>query len=411
MALPGVFISLESDGLFVGGFTDAAGQYSVKVTPGSWRISPDSESATPLGYVGIEDETPIDVNGNLIHNVSLSKATALVFGTVRDTQSQPVLGLRMQGENHRMQQPVGRTFGPDGAYAIGVVAGTWNVGPNQNDSSALGYLPQTASLTLQVGQALRHDFTLQHLNVTAHVSGRLVQGSPSGPGIPKVGVYACPQSPGSCLSANTGPDGSFDIGLFAGTWNVGFSDDLVQQNLVGPSFSVTVVDGVNQTLPATVVLVGTAHITGTVQDTQANAITGLGVHAWTTIGGTGYSAYIPTDSNGHFSLLVADGTWNVSIDCDGLLSRGYGCASSQIMVINHADQVVNFVVHLLVPACAGDCGGNHQVTVDEILRLVSIALGNADLSTCQAGDANSSGTITVDEILTAVNSALNGCPS
>jgi hypothetical protein len=49
------------------------------------------------------------------------------------------------------------------------------------------------------------------------------------------------------------------------------------------------------------------------------------------------------------------------------------------------------------------------VTVDEILSMVNIALGNANLGTCEAGDANDDGDITVDEILAAVNNALNGC--
>jgi hypothetical protein len=63
-----------------------------------------------------------------------------------------------------------------------------------------------------------------------------------------------------------------------------------------------------------------------------------------------------------------------------------------------------------LPSCVGDCNGDGTVTVDEILTMVSIALGNADVSTCSAGDANRDGRITVDEILTAVNNALNGCP-
>jgi hypothetical protein len=61
--------------------------------------------------------------------------------------------------------------------------------------------------------------------------------------------------------------------------------------------------------------------------------------------------------------------------------------------------------------CVGDCSGNSQVTVDEILTMVNIALGNTPVTTCEAGDANHDGQITVDEILTAVNNALNGCPA
>jgi WD40-like Beta Propeller Repeat len=59
--------------------------------------------------------------------------------------------------------------------------------------------------------------------------------------------------------------------------------------------------------------------------------------------------------------------------------------------------------------CTGDCNSNGQVTVDEILTMVNIALGNTAVTNCTAGDANADHQITVDEILTAVNSALNGC--
>ncbi len=60
--------------------------------------------------------------------------------------------------------------------------------------------------------------------------------------------------------------------------------------------------------------------------------------------------------------------------------------------------------------CVGDCDGSGQVTVDEILTMVNIALGNTPAMDCLAGDANFDGQITVDEILAAVNNALNGCP-
>jgi len=59
--------------------------------------------------------------------------------------------------------------------------------------------------------------------------------------------------------------------------------------------------------------------------------------------------------------------------------------------------------------CTGDCDGGTSVTVDELITMVNIALGNADANTCTAGDADNSGTITIDEIIMAVNMALNGC--
>jgi hypothetical protein len=59
--------------------------------------------------------------------------------------------------------------------------------------------------------------------------------------------------------------------------------------------------------------------------------------------------------------------------------------------------------------CVGDCGGDDAVTVDEVLTMVNIALGNVGIGQCLAGDGNGDLQITVDEILTAVNNALSGC--
>lgn len=62
-------------------------------------------------------------------------------------------------------------------------------------------------------------------------------------------------------------------------------------------------------------------------------------------------------------------------------------------------------------SCVGDCSGNGDVTVSDLITMVNIALGNADVSTCAAGDQNGDGVIGVNEIIAAVNSALNGCGS
>ena len=44
-----------------------------------------------------------------------------------------------------------------------------------------------------------------------------------------------------------------------------------------------------------------------------------------------------------------------------------------------------------------------------LTRVVNIALGNRPVSDCLPGDANGDHQITVDEILRGVNDALNGC--
>jgi hypothetical protein len=59
--------------------------------------------------------------------------------------------------------------------------------------------------------------------------------------------------------------------------------------------------------------------------------------------------------------------------------------------------------------CAGDCDGSAEVTIDELLVMVNIALEAAPVTLCQAADVNRDDTITVDEILIAVSRALMGC--
>ena len=60
-------------------------------------------------------------------------------------------------------------------------------------------------------------------------------------------------------------------------------------------------------------------------------------------------------------------------------------------------------------ACVGDCGGDSEVTVDELIVGVNIALGNAQLGQCTSLDASTDGEVTIDELITAVANALNGC--
>lgn len=61
-------------------------------------------------------------------------------------------------------------------------------------------------------------------------------------------------------------------------------------------------------------------------------------------------------------------------------------------------------------SCTADCNQDGEVTVNEIIAAVNVALGEASLSLCQAADANGDAEITVDEIVAAVGYALEACP-
>ncbi|MCK6554429.1 ethylbenzene dehydrogenase-related protein [Candidatus Binatia bacterium] len=61
--------------------------------------------------------------------------------------------------------------------------------------------------------------------------------------------------------------------------------------------------------------------------------------------------------------------------------------------------------------CVGNCNGDAEVTIDEIIIGVNIALGSAQLSECPIFDSVVDGQVTVDEIILAVTYAQNGCPA
>jgi hypothetical protein len=72
--------------------------------------------------------------------------------------------------------------------------------------------------------------------------------------------------------------------------------------------------------------------------------------------------------------------------------------------------MLSFTAAAAAQVCVADCDGNGEVTVDEIVTVVNIALGNRPLSDCFAADSSNDGAVTVDEVVAGLNFALDGCP-
>ena len=60
--------------------------------------------------------------------------------------------------------------------------------------------------------------------------------------------------------------------------------------------------------------------------------------------------------------------------------------------------------------CVGDCGGDGQVTINDLILGVNIALGLLPVSDCPAF-ANMQDMVTITQLTQGVNNALNGCPA
>jgi glucose/arabinose dehydrogenase len=60
-------------------------------------------------------------------------------------------------------------------------------------------------------------------------------------------------------------------------------------------------------------------------------------------------------------------------------------------------------------SCAGDCGGDGVVSVDDLVRAVNVALNLQPIANCGAADPGGDGRVSIDELIRAVGSALRGC--
>lgn len=61
-------------------------------------------------------------------------------------------------------------------------------------------------------------------------------------------------------------------------------------------------------------------------------------------------------------------------------------------------------------ACTGDCDGDGEVTISELMRGVNIVLGTQEMSSCPEFDSGGDAAVTIEEIIGGVKAALDGCP-
>jgi hypothetical protein len=62
-----------------------------------------------------------------------------------------------------------------------------------------------------------------------------------------------------------------------------------------------------------------------------------------------------------------------------------------------------------VPPCVGDCDGDGQVAVNELVIGVAIAGATLPLDVCAAFDTDNDGQLTIDELVTGVGNGIRGC--
>jgi Putative Ig domain len=274
--IPGIFNGNGSaNGYIALSFTDTNGDFTEHVVPDYWQFDGEPQGLAVQGYVGYNGKTNIDATGSSVLGLTLGfhKGNALIYGTVKDGNGQPLPGIDIYAND---------TFG---------------------EFQADGYTDGSG-----------HYFVA----VLGGVSGDTWQAQVSSDNAPANYIFSQPafdQNGGTNLSAGQAAHVNF-TGLLA-----------------------------------------TNHITGNVQFNGTNVV-GVGLSASATVNGVDFNAYTDTDTNGNYSLKVANSNvWSVSVNCGGgndsldniLGSGNYQCPDNQNIGITNNNGTANFTVQPVQP--------------------------------------------------------------
>lgn len=362
VGLPGRFFPAStSTGLIAAGFADGNGNFNLPVAAGTWKISGDSSGLISLGYVGYDSSTNVAAGATGVV-LPYSKATALFYGTVKDGSGNPVPGIDVtsqdnDGNYNSLYQADGYSD-VDGNYAVGVLGGLngriWRleIGHDVAPTNYVFSRPQfnqNGGTTILAGQAIRADFTA--LLATHRLSGSVKdnQGKP----IVGVGVYAFANINGVDFNLNsfdTDTNGNYSFNVPNGNWGVGVICQGGNNSLGNlgnyecpNNLSANIINN-DAVVNFTILPPGSYQITGYIRDDSNNYIAGIRVNASGASGRNG-----TTDSSGRYTINVSSGNWIVSINCQDLALKNYGCAADQQVNISTGNSEASFVVQPCQP--------------------------------------------------------------
>ena len=261
-----------------------------------------------------------------------------------DETSQPVVGAYLTGLDITTYTyaTVGTTDA-NGNYTLGVTEGDWFVEPRADRLGVLGYLGRTAVVTATAAAATAQDLNVRR--VTALVRGRLVDDG--GIPVPALTLVATETTFNFRQQVVSGPDGTFEFGLFGGSWSVTCDEfEAEMRGLLAPRLTVAVQDNVNQNGVELLFRSATVIISGTVTNAAGAPITSIYVSGSLTAGATTYQTSGFTLDDGTYSFRVAPGNWQFSLS--PLADQGYQNPAPQDVVVT-GDTVVNWSVTTAPP--------------------------------------------------------------
>jgi hypothetical protein len=366
LGLPGAnFFAQSADGLFALAFSDINGNFTMPVTADTWDVNLSDQSVTVLGYLGLQNGTNVSA-GKTGLTFACPKATALVYGSVKDILGNPMVALDVNSfDNNNLYQTDAYTE-TNGNYVLGVVgfgsSDSWQVQANGNNQ-LINYVfsqpvfDQNGGTNINAGKVVLANFTA--IPATNTITGNVKF---NGTNVIGVGVSAYATINGVSYNLNnvdTDANGNYSLTVANGTWSVnvscqGGNDSL--NNILGsgnyqcPNSQNITINNNNATGVDFIILPssgsGSGQIFGYVMDTSGNPVVGVNVYANDGVEDNYTNA---TDGSGYYAFSVGDENWNVSVDCTGLNTLGYECVSGQTVGVSDDFVEQDFTVQPINP--------------------------------------------------------------
>ena len=334
-------------------FTDTNGNYSAGVIPAQWKVGQNEKGLASIGYLSLQNSRKVDTTTGSVSGVTIAlpKETAVIYGKVRDNLGNPLPGVVVDSDDNNGNYEAQGVSDTNGDYVVAALGGLnndqWSVQPDQQNLANYIFSQGQFNITLTNGQAFRSDFTalLTANFITGHVQ---FNGNP----VIGVGVNANANISGVNYSSHgdTDTNGNYSLNVGNGSWSVsvncnGGNDSL--DSILGPGNyqcpnpQTVTINNNNTNADFTIAPLNSGQIFGHVTDSDGNPIVGVPVHA---DDGVGDILSESTDASGLYSIIVPDGSWDVSVDCTQLNSLGYQCIGSTNVSVADDSNEQDFIV-------------------------------------------------------------------
>lgn len=372
----------------IGAWADASGHYSIRVPVGSY-----SALAFHPGFVADTQSAPshtLAAGDSATDTLTLLSATRAISGKLTDDSNPDAvfagIGLAVSSTDGLF------TFSLtdiNGNFSIGVTPGVWGISlDNANNLPELGYLGMSNDYQVDATSGDVTGLVKKMVKSTALIYGKVTDAGKK----PIAGIRVSAENQGNDKAvALTDGQGRFTLGVSAGTWQLSVDDNNVAY-LFSQTSNLAVSDG--QALKQNIAAIqANRQISGYLKDGNNQPLTGIGIWANATINGVFFSAANQTtDSNGHYSLSVADGDWTVGVNTGSSdntsLGSGYLVPGSQTVTLNNNDATVNFVALIAPYTISGSLRNANNQPISNVGVYAYATINGATLNTGTQTDGN-----------------------